>query len=188
MKAKTLWVKYEYGKNVASQMRQQASSIPGLVRKDNPCLRTPSVPVEFPLSSNNKYAIYQLIQGLDRNNCPSVLESLSAPIIGHNIKAVALHMDQRSSHMRNVNNEMGTIGDKIILMINPVVEPEPHAKQSVQYEFNFLDGKNCEEIRLVKRRDFVNVKFQSIISDSGSFSSTGQIHHMILPMRESRLL
>ena len=43
-------------------------------------------------------------------------------------------------------------------------------------------------MRLVKRRDFVNVKFQSIISDSGGFNTNGQFHHMILPMRESRLL
>ena len=36
---------------------------------------------------------------------------------------------------------MGTVGDKIILMVNPVIEAEPHAKESVQYEFNFLEGK-----------------------------------------------
>ena len=122
-------------------MRQQASSIPGLVRKDDPCLHTASFPVDFPLSTNNKYALYQLMQGLDRSNCPSVLESLSAPMIGHNIKAVAFHMGQRSSHLRNVNNKMGTVSDKIILMVNPVIEAEPHAKESVQYEFNFLEGK-----------------------------------------------
>tara|TARA_B110000285_G_C14717909_1_gene420792 strand:- start:279 stop:530 length:252 start_codon:yes stop_codon:yes gene_type:complete len=83
---------------------------------------------------------------------------------------------------------MGTVGDKIILMVNPVIEAEPHAKESVQYEFNFLEGKKCEEMRLVMRRDFVNVKFQSIISENGAFNTNGQIHHMILPMRESRLL
>ena len=52
-------------------------------------------------------------------------------MIGHNIKAVAFQMRQRGSHMRNINNKMGSIADKIILMINPVIEPEPHAKESV---------------------------------------------------------
>ena len=79
MKAKPLWVKYEYGKNVASVLREQASQIPGLVKKDDPCLHRASSPVEFPLSENTKYALYRLIQAIDGKHCPSVIDVMSAP-------------------------------------------------------------------------------------------------------------
>jgi len=92
MKARPLWVKYEYGKNVAPIMKAQASGIPGLVKKDNPCLHKASSPVDFPLSDNTKYALYSLVKGLDRNHCPNVLDMMSAPMIGHNIKAVGLQL------------------------------------------------------------------------------------------------
>ena len=112
-------------------------------------------------------------------NGPKVIDSLSAPMVGHKLRIVTLGMEIRNSHMRNVSSNMMTVGDKFLTMINPVIEKEPGTSSSHQYEFNFCENKKIKNMYLVLRDDFVNVKFLSI---------NGQRHHMILPFRESRLL
>ena len=68
-------------------------------------------------------------------------------------------------------------------MLNPVISPEPHTESSYQYEFDTMEGAEAQRAFLVKRYDFVNVRFMSPC-ENGSRSR----HHLILPFRESRLL
>ena len=94
------------------------------------------------------------------------MDCISAPMLGHNIRVIAFHLSLRSSHLRNIRGDMHSAADKIVVMINPSLTPEPHSKNSFQYEFNFLDGKNCSEMHLVQRADLVSVKFQSMLNDN----------------------
>ena len=48
------------------------------------------------------------------------------------LRAVALHMSLRGSHLRKVPMRMATvIPNKVIVMVNPVIEPEPHTGSSI---------------------------------------------------------
>ena len=91
---------------------------------------------------------------------------ISAPMLGHNQRIISLHMGLRASHMRNQEDDMYTISNKIITMVNPTFEPEAHSDSSWQYEYNMLDGQNCNEARLVYRHNFINVKFYQIQFES----------------------
>jgi peptide deformylase len=121
-----------------------------------------SQPVDFPLDIESKLVIYEMIEALKKSNCCDLIDSISAPMIGHNLRIICLLMKQRTSHLRNINDDNNPISEKTVTFINPVFEPEPHSNSSFQYEFNVLDGKETSEAFLVQRYDFINVKFQSL--------------------------
>ena len=56
-------------------------------------------------------------------NCPSVIETISAPLLGHNLRIIGMQMGLRSSHLRGFS--VGSpVGNKVLIMINPVIQPE----------------------------------------------------------------
>ena len=62
--------------------------------------------------------------------------------------------------MRNTGKENKfSLNDKVMIMINPTFQHEPHSEQSLQYEYNMLENKQCKRAQLILRNDFVNVKF-----------------------------
>ena len=74
------------------------------------------------------------MEALDRSNCPSVVDAISGPMI-HAIgkyadddegksplRAIALHMSLRGSHLRNVAGlTQGVVPKKVLVMVNPVI-------------------------------------------------------------------
>ena len=102
-------------------------------------------------------------------------------MLGINQRIISMSMHMRTSHLRNSPSDVHTLAHKSLVMVNPEVEPEPRSVNSLQYEFDYIKGKDCGEMRLVSRTDFVSVKFQSIHGE-------GTRHHLILPFRESRIL
>ena len=112
--------------------------------------------------------------------CPKLVDSLSAPMVGENLRIVMLSMKLRNSHLRNLPKSANfSFEEKLVCMLNPIIMPEQHSGSSWQYECNFLEGKKCKELTLVNRVDIVSVDFYSL---------SGNKHHIILPFRESRLL
>ena len=51
-------------------------------------------------------------------------------MIGHNLRIISLLMKQRTSHLRNINDDHQSISEKALTLINPVFEPEPHTNSS----------------------------------------------------------
>ena len=73
------------------------------VAKDDPALSQLSMAVEVPLKQESKEAAYEVVESLDREKCPSVIDSVSAPMLGINLRIVAFHLGMRCSHLRNIN-------------------------------------------------------------------------------------
>ena len=110
----------------------------------------------------------------------SPLDSVSAPMVGSSLRVIGLSLKSRNSHFRNVPASSGfDLSDRQIIMINPAVVIEKGAKQSWQFECNYAEGNQAEKLWLVRRADWVSVKFHS---------TQGGRHHMVLPFRESRLV
>jgi peptide deformylase len=65
-----------------------------------------------------------MINAIKQSNCTDLVDSVCAPMIGHNLRIICLLMKQRSSHLRNINDEYFSVSEKTITMINPVFEPE----------------------------------------------------------------
>jgi hypothetical protein len=71
-----------------------------------------------------------------------------------------LSMKLRNSHLRNLPDEAHfTYGNKVIVMVNPTVSLEKDSEESWQYECDLMEASNCKGFYLVKRQNFVNVKF-----------------------------
>ena len=60
-----------------------------------------------------------MINTLQHKDCPLVLDSLSAPMLGEQKRIVMLSMKLRNSHFREVPNM--SYDEKIAVMINPKV-------------------------------------------------------------------
>ena len=61
-----------------------------LVKPGDVALKRPSVDVVYPMNRNSKIAIKDIIEFLQRGeNCPSVIDSICAPLLGHNLRIVA---------------------------------------------------------------------------------------------------
>ena len=101
------------------------------VAKDDPALSQPSKAVDVPLTHKSKEAVYEVVDSLHRDNCPSVIDSVSAPMLGINLRIVAFHLGLRCSHLRNLNKDTYSVNDKVLLMLNPVIEPEAHTGKSL---------------------------------------------------------
>ena len=101
------------------------------VAKDDPALSQPSKAVDVPLTRKSKEAVFEVVESLDRDKCPSVIDSVSAPMLGINLRIVAFHLSLRCSHLRNLNKETYSVNDKVLLMLNPVIEPETHTAKSL---------------------------------------------------------
>ena len=102
--------------------------------------------------------MYEVVDSLDRDICPSEIDSVSAPMLGINLRIAAFHLSLSCSLMKNLTRDDAySCNNNILLMFNPVVTPEAHAGKSLQYEFDFLEG--CKTMRLVERMNFVRVEF-----------------------------
>ena len=86
--------------------------------------------------------LFRLVESLHPSKCPIVMDAISGPMIYsiwkkedaklYPVRAVAMHMSMRGSHLRNVPNELqGVIPNKVIVMVNPIIEPEPHTGSSI---------------------------------------------------------
>ena len=71
-----------------------------------------------------------MMEALDRSKCPSVIDMISAPMLGHNLRIIALHLSLRASHLRNFEDQSYDISQKIIVMINPIIVVEGTQNQS----------------------------------------------------------
>ena len=121
-----------------------------------------------------------MLEFLESKDCPMVLDSLSAPMLGYSQRIIMLSMKLRNSHMRNLpETSQFTYGNKVIVMLNPEIAPEEFSEETWQYECNLVKANKIKGYQLVKRHNFINIKFASIWGDK---------HKMILPFRESRLV
>lgn len=97
----------------------------------DPTLKRASKDVAAPLGEDGQHTVEQMMSLMQHKDCPEVFDSLSAPMIGKQHNIVMMSMKLRNSHLRNVPEESQfTYGQKVILMINPKVHPEPHATES----------------------------------------------------------
>ena len=62
-------------------------------------------------------------------HCPSVVDMVSAPLLGHNLRIIALHLGLRVSHLRQFDAD-SIVGHKLLVMLNPVISPEAHTSES----------------------------------------------------------
>ena len=62
------------------------------------------------------------MEALHTDKSPSVFDSLSAPMLGHNLRIVCFHLNLRGSHLRNIDQGMMSVSDKVLVLINPVIE------------------------------------------------------------------
>ena len=151
-----------------------------LVKPDDPVLKRVSTNVPVPLNDEAKETVVDMIDILTNKDSPVVLDSLSAPMIGKSLNIIMLSMKLRNSHMRNLPESSNySYGNRVIVMVNPTIQPEDYSTQSWQYEVNYLEAGKCKGFHLVNRDNFVNVNFTSM---------NGKKHHLILPFRESRIV
>ena len=168
----------EYGTHLSYQM--QKGNFDLFVKHGDPSLKRVSQNVSLPLRDDAKQTVSHMVGVMQHVDCPLVLDSLSAPMLGKQYNMIMMSMKLRNSHFRNLPESANfSYQEKVLLMINPKMQEEPHSSSSWQYECDFMMGKKCRGLQLVNRQDFVQVAFQS---------TSGQRHHMILPFRESRLL
>ena len=132
------FVAYEYGKQVPTLMKAALNPIfkSGLAVTPQTCRSA-----TFPLDAYSKWQLFRLVEALHRSNCPSVVDAISGPMIhgyaaedeDHSpIRAIALHMSMRGSHLRNVPvTTQGIVPKKMLVMVNPEIEPEPHTGTSL---------------------------------------------------------
>lgn len=160
---------FEYGRTLLKALQQSSLEFGGV--PSQPCKQ-----VKLPLGGDAKQTILRMVDVL----AESPLDCLSAPMVGSDLRVIGLSLKFRNSHFRNVPASTGfDLSDKHIIMINPAVSVDPGVKHSWQFECNYAEGNQAEKLWLVRRADWVAVKFNS---------AEGGRHHMILPFRESRLL
>ena len=63
-----------------------------IVDKDDPALRRESKPCSQPLNNEAKIVVHKMIDTLKRDKCPQIVDMISAPMLGHNLRIIALHM------------------------------------------------------------------------------------------------
>ena len=75
--------------------------------------------------------MFEVVDSLDRDLCPAVIDSVSAPMLGINMRIAAFHLRLRCSHLRNFNRDTYCINDETLLMLNPEIEPEEQTGKSL---------------------------------------------------------
>ena len=109
----------------------QFASIPAVVGRDDPALRRESKACPQPMSNESKIVVHKMIDTLKRDKCPQIVDMISAPMLGHNLRIIALHMQLRASHMRGLDEDSSqNLTERVIVMVNPQVEKEPHSESS----------------------------------------------------------
>ena len=78
---KFLKIPLEYGKFLSQSMK--AGNYKHFVKADSPSLREPSSDVELPLTQESQDTIQLMMNTLQHKDCPLVLDSISAPMLGH---------------------------------------------------------------------------------------------------------
>ena len=100
---KSLPVAYEFGKQFPLQMKslKNLPASKAIVPRADPALRKPCRHVTFPLDDDTKQCIHRVLEFLQRgNNCPSVVDMISAPMLGESLRIVGLQLGLRVSHLR----------------------------------------------------------------------------------------
>jgi len=75
------------------------------LKKEDPALRRESKGCNLPLTNDAKIVVHKMIDTLKRDKCPQVVDMISAPMLGHNMRIIALHLQLRGSHLRGFNED-----------------------------------------------------------------------------------
>ena len=57
------------------------------------------------MNNEAKIVVHKMIETLKRDKCPQIVDMISAPMLGHNMRIIALHLQLRASHMRGFEED-----------------------------------------------------------------------------------